>query len=225
MCPPAKDDRDRKRMAKRREQMVRTQIEGRNVSDPRVLAAMRAVPRHVFVPHGQQHLAYDDGPLPIGAGQTISQPYIVAYMTQLLRLGPDDRVLEIGAGSGYQTAVLAEIVREVIAIERVPALADQAQKRLQKLGYDNVTLLVADGTRGYAEAAPYQGILVAAASPGIPQPLIDQLAVGGRLVIPVGRGDGQMLQRVTRTAEGVTVQEVSPVRFVPLIGEHGFDEG
>jgi protein-L-isoaspartate(D-aspartate) O-methyltransferase len=225
MSPPAEDDRERKRLARLRERMVRTQIEGRHVSDPRVLAAMRAVPRHAFVPAEHQNLAYQDAPLPIGAGQTISQPYIVAFMTQLLRLGPDDRVLEIGAGSGYQTAVLAEIVREVIAIERVPMLAARARQRLDALGYENVTIHVADGTRGYADAAPYDGILVAAASPGIPQPLIDQLAEGGRLVIPVGHGDGQMLQLVTRSAEGVNVQEVSPVRFVPLIGEHGFDAG
>jgi protein-L-isoaspartate(D-aspartate) O-methyltransferase len=222
--PPDNPDPSEDRHAKARERMVRQQLERRNITDGHVLRAMRAVPRHAFVPDEMQKSAYADGPLPIGAGQTISQPYIVAYMTQLLKPEPGDKVLEIGVGSGYQTAVLAEIVDEVIGIERIPALAEGARVRLKALGYDNVTVLVGDGTLGYARAAPYDGILVAAASPGVPEPLVTQLKVGGRLVIPVGDDYSQTLRRVTRTEGGLRAEDLSPVRFVPLIGEHGFED-
>jgi protein-L-isoaspartate(D-aspartate) O-methyltransferase len=222
--PPDNSDPSEDRHARARERMVRQQLERRNITDGHVLQAMRAVPRHAFVPDEMQKSAYADGPLPIGAGQTISQPYIVAYMTQLLKPEPGDKVLEIGVGSGYQTAVLAEIVDEVIGIERIPALAEQARARLKAQGYDNVAVYVGDGTLGYARAAPYDGILVAAASPGVPEPLVTQLKVGGRLVIPVGDDYSQTLRRVTRTEGGLRTEDLSPVRFVPLIGKHGFED-
>jgi protein-L-isoaspartate(D-aspartate) O-methyltransferase len=222
--PPDKPANTGDPYARARERMVRQQLERRHITDGHVLRAMRTVPRHAFVPDEMQRSAYSDGPLPIGAGQTISQPYIVAYMTQLLRPESGDKVLEIGVGSGYQTAVLAEIVGEVVGIERIPALAEEAQARLEALDYDNVAVLIGDGTLGYARAAPYDGILVAAASPGVPEPLIMQLKVGGRLVIPVGNENSQMLRRVTRTEDGHRTEDLSPVRFVPLIGRHGFED-
>lgn len=208
--------------AEARARMVKRQVEQRGVRDPRILEALRHVRRHEFVPEEYQAAAYDDSPQPIGAGQTISQPYIVAVMTQALDLQPTDRVLEIGVGSGYQTAVLAELVAEVVGVERVPELAVEARRRLARLGYDNVIIHIADGTRGYSPRAPYDGILVAAAAPRIPEPLVAQLAEGGRLVIPVGKGMQQELVLVERTPEGVTRRNLSPVRFVPLIGQHGF---
>lgn len=224
MPPDDNPDASEERHARARERMVRQQLEQRNITDEHVLQAMRSVPRHAFVPPDMQRSAYADGPLPIGAGQTISQPYIVAYMTELLMPEPGDRVLEIGVGSGYQTAVLAEIVAEVTGVERIPALAEEAQARLEALGYANVAVHVGDGTLGYARGAPYDGILVAAASPGVPEPLTMQLKVGGRLVIPVGDNLSQVLRRVTRTEDGLCTEDLSPVRFVPLIGKHGFED-
>lgn len=209
--------------ARKRAKMVRQQLTRRGVSDPRVLAAMESVPRHRFVPETLQHLAYDDAPLPIGGGQTISQPYIVALMTQLVSPRPEDHVLEIGVGSGYQTAVLAELARDVVGLERLPELAEKARETLAALGYQNVTIHVADGTLGYAPAAPYDIILAAAAAPEIPSPLLHQLAVGGRLVMPIGHRHEQIVRYVQRSEEGFTTTDLTPVRFVPMIGQHGFE--
>lgn len=208
-----------------REQMVEQQLRQRGITNPRVLEAMQRVPRHEFVPEESRHLAYEDSPQRLEAGQTISQPYIVAMMTQALNPQPADRVLEIGVGSGYQTAILAELVAEVVGIERVPALAVTARRRLERLGYDNVTVRIGDGTEGYAPAAPYDGIIAAAAGPRIPQPLLAQLAEGGRLVIPVGSEEHeQVLKLVIRKGDDFSVYDLTPVRFVPLIGRHGFDD-
>ncbi len=169
-----------------RARMVERQLVERGIRDPDVLAAMRAVPRHLFVPDDLQHAAYDDSPLPIGFGQTISQPYMVACMTELLRVNVRSRVLDVGAGSGYQTAVLAELAGEVLALERIAALEEQARERLERMGYDNVTVRLGDGSQGWPERAPFDGIMVAAAAPEAPPPLLEQLAEGGRLVIPLG---------------------------------------
>jgi protein-L-isoaspartate(D-aspartate) O-methyltransferase len=205
-----------------REHMVATQIAARDVSDPRVLDAMRRVERHAFVPASERAEAYGDHPLPIGHGQTISQPYIVALMTELARVRPGARVLEIGTGSGYQAAVLAVLAREVYSIEIVEALAREAAARLKALGYANVTVRAGDGYRGWPDRAPFDAILVTAAPPEIPQPLLDQLAVGGRLVAPVGEEGGhQELVVVERTAAGLRRWAVAPVRFVPMTGEAG----
>ena len=173
-------------MTEERNEMVRTQIQARGVRDPRVLQAMREVKRHLFVPGESAEDAYEDYPLPIGEGQTISQPYIVALMTELLELQPDDKVLEIGTGSGYQAAILSRLAREVRSIEIVPSLAETAGKRLDLLGYDNVHLRVGDGYKGWPDEAPFDAIIVTAAPPEIPQALVDQLAEGGRMVVPVG---------------------------------------
>lgn len=201
-----------------RERMVREQIEDRGVRDARVLAAMRKVPRHLFVPEAMLTYAYADRPLPIGHGQTISQPYIVAFMTEALELKSKDRALEIGTGSGYQAAVLAELAAEVYSIEIVAALEKEAAARLERFGYANLHLKIGDGYRGWPEAAPFDAIMVTAAPDHIPPALIDQLAVGGRLVVPVGRLF-QELVRVRRTAKGVTQEKLLPVRFVPMVGE------
>jgi protein-L-isoaspartate(D-aspartate) O-methyltransferase len=198
--------------------MVSEQIVERGVSDPRVLAAMRKVPRHLFVPPDFLHVAYTDGPLPIGHEQTISQPYIVALMTELLELEGGERVLEIGTGSGYQAAVLAEIAGEVYTIEIVEALAATARERLSLLGYDSVRVMFGDGYRGWPEHAPFDAVIVTAAPDHIPEPLIEQLAAGGRLVIPVGDLYQELLQ-VTKTDRGVVERRVIPVRFVPMTGE------
>jgi protein-L-isoaspartate(D-aspartate) O-methyltransferase len=198
--------------------MVETQIEGRGIRDPAVLRAMRTVPRPRFVPDDGQVQAFSDGPLAIGFGQTISQPYIVALMTELLRPSRAMRVLEIGTGSGYQTAVLAECVGEVWTVEIVPELSRRAERALHDLGYRNVRFRVGDGALGWPEHAPYDGILVAAAPADVPAPLPEQLAVGGRLVIPVGIGESQRLLRVVRTPSGFARDVVAPVRFVPLVG-------
>ncbi len=201
-----------------RERMVREQLEARGVSEARVLAAMRKVPRHLFVPPDQRGHAYADSPLPIGRGQTISQPYIVGFMTEALELKPQDRVLEVGTGSGYQAAVLAELVREVYSIEIVAELTKEAAERLRRLGYSNVHVRIGDGYRGWPEAAPFDAIMVTAAPDHVPQPLIEQLRVGGRLVLPVGRWEQDLL-RLRRTAKGVTQETLLPVRFVPMTGE------
>ncbi len=208
-----------------RERMVRDQLIRRGISDERVLAAMRRVPRHEFVPAEYHGLAYDDQPLPIGVGQTISQPYVIALMIQHLRLTGSEKVLEVGAGSGYQAALLAELAKEVWTIERVETLADQARERLARLGYENVRVVVGDGTKGLPQQAPFDAILVAAAAPDIPEPLLEQLAADGRLVAPVGERHAQSLVVATRTDKGLRRREVCGVVFVPLIGEHGWEEG
>lgn len=203
-----------------REQMVIEQIEARGLRDRRVLAALRKVPRHAFVPEAQQARAYEDRPLPIGHGQTISQPYVVAFMTELARIGPEDRVLEIGTGSGYQAAILAELAREVFSIEIVAPLAERAREVLARLGYENVHVRTGDGHAGWPEEAPFDAIVVTAAPPEVPRALLEQLAVGGRLVAPVGVGS-QALQIHTRTPDGFEVEESLPVRFVPMTGGPG----
>jgi protein-L-isoaspartate(D-aspartate) O-methyltransferase len=198
--------------------MVETQIERRNIKDKAVLEAMRQVPRHLFVPKEYRSEAYTDGPLPIGHGQTISQPYIVAIMTELLQIDSTSKVLEIGTGSGYQAAVLAEIADSVFSIEIIPALAYRADSLLDSLGYANAEVRAGDGYLGWPEEAPFDAIIVTAAAPKIPQPLIDQLAVNGRMVIPVGEFS-QDLMLLTKTEKGVLQRSVIPVRFVPMTGE------
>ena len=198
--------------------MVDEQIAARGVKDPRVLEAMRETPRHLFVPESLRAYAYEDRPLPIGHRQTISQPYIVAFMTELLRPEPDDVVLEIGTGSGYQAAVLSSLVKTVVSIEILPELADQAKVQLAAAGRNNVQVITGDGYRGLPERAPFEGIIVTAAPPEVPAALVEQLAVGGRLVIPVGEGIQELLV-IERTSSGVTRRSVLPVRFVPMTGE------
>jgi protein-L-isoaspartate(D-aspartate) O-methyltransferase len=198
-----------------RTRMVREQIERRGVVDPRVLHAMESVPRHLFVPDSFQGSAYEDGPLPIGEGQTISQPYIVAFMSEAIRPRSTDRVLEIGTGSGYQTAVLSRLVRHVFTIEMRPQPVEAARARLRGIGCDNVTLRAGDGHDGWPEEAPFDAILVTAAPSEPPQALLDQLAVGGRLVIPLGTLD-QELVRLTRRESGFDREALLSVRFVPL---------
>jgi protein-L-isoaspartate(D-aspartate) O-methyltransferase len=204
-------------LAAERARMVDVQIAGRGVRDPRVLAAMRRVPRHEFVPASLRSRAYDDGPLAIGHEQTISQPYIVAVMTELASLDAGSRVLEVGTGSGYQAAVLAEVAGEVYSIEIVEPLARGAEATLRRLGYSAVHVRHGDGHRGWPEAAPFDAIIVTAAPAQVPPPLLAQLADGGRLVIPVGE-DAQELQVHRRTAAGIEVRRVFPVRFVPMTG-------
>lgn len=209
----------------RRQEMVDTQIARRGVRDPRVLDALRTVPRERFVPERLAQLAYEDKPLPIAEEQTISQPFVVALMAEALELAPEDKVLEIGAGSGYAAAVLGRIAREVWAVERHESLARQAAERLAGLGYENVHVVQGDGTLGLPEHAPYDGIVVAAGGPEVPQALLDQLAPGGRLVIPVGPDPRtQSLLRVRRTEQGFVRDDLGGVRFVPLIGEQGWGE-
>jgi protein-L-isoaspartate(D-aspartate) O-methyltransferase len=212
---------------KDRERMVTTQIEARGITDPLVLEAMRAVPRERFVPAAMARFAYDDGPLPIGEGQTISQPYIVAVMTQAAGLKPGARALEIGTGSGYGAAVLSRIAAEVYTVERVGALAAEARDRLARLGYGNVHVLEGDGTLGWSEHAPYDAVVVTAGGPRVPQALLSQLAAGGRLIMPVGpSGRHQRLVRVTRTdSQEYRYEDLEEVAFVPLIGAEGWTEG
>src|SRR4051795_10450441 len=213
-------------LAHARERMVQVQIARRGIRDSRVLDAMRCVPREAFVDPGFEEFAYEDGTLPIGEGQTIAQPYIVALMTEAAELEPSDRVLEVGAGSGYAAAVLSRIAARVHAIERRPALAASAKRRLTELGYSNVDLHIGDGTRGWPEAAPFDAILVSAGGPDVPPALQEQLAIGGRLVIPVGRQEGrQQLRKITRTAAADYEDEaLGTVAFVPLVGEQGWSE-
>lgn len=194
------------------------------ISDERVLNVMARVPRELFVPSSSRHLAYEDRPLPIGEGQTISQPFIIALMTQALELLGSEKVLELGTGSGYQAAILAEIARQVITVERLPSLANTARRTLKKLGYINVQVHLAERTLGWRAEAPYDAIMVTAAAPSIPQELLDQLVVGGRLVIPVGSRWEQDLLQVTKQKEGFTVKNLTPCRFVPLIGEEAWNE-
>ena len=201
-----------------REAMVREQIAARGVRDRRTLEAMRTVPRHLFVPETWRRYAYADTPLPIGHGQTISQPYIVAFMTEALELKPADKVLEIGTGSGYQAAVLARMCSQVYSVEIVAPLASEAALRLNQLGYAGIHLRIGDGYRGWPEGAPFDGIIVTAAPDQIPKVLLEQLAVGGRMVVPVGSGD-QVLVRIRRTKEGFKRENLLPVRFVPMVRE------
>ncbi|MHB8067717.1 MAG: protein-L-isoaspartate(D-aspartate) O-methyltransferase [Desulfobaccales bacterium] len=208
-----------------RNRMVDTQIKIRGVDDPRVLAAMRRVPRHRFVPPPLWDQAYNDYPLPIGEDQTISQPYIVALMTEALELQAGDRVLEIGTGSGYQAAVLAELAAEVYSIDRLASLAAKARQVLEELGYTNFQVRVGDGTQGWPEQAPFDAILVTAGAPRVPRPLIEQLALGGRLVAPVGDRFSQTLTRVRLTQDGVKFDYLGGCRFVRLIGKYGWQEG
>ncbi|NIW46399.1 MAG: protein-L-isoaspartate(D-aspartate) O-methyltransferase [Gammaproteobacteria bacterium] len=207
-----------------REEMVNNQIKRRGIKDPRVLEAMRTVPRHKFVPVEYRHVAYTDGPLKIGEGQTISQPYIVALMTELLSLDGDERVLEIGTGSGYQAAVLAEVAAEVHTIERHPSLARKAGKVLEELGYTNITIHLGDGTMGVPDEAPFDAIITTAGAPETPKTLLNQLSDGGVMVLPVGGRYSQNLERWTRDGDSFHKKVLTPVAFVPLVGEEGWDE-
>ena len=206
-----------------RERMIERLHRHYKIQDEKVLEVMRAVPRHFFVPSALKAQAYADNALPIAANQTISQPFIVARMTEVLELNPQSRVLEIGAGSGYQTAILAKLARAVYAIERVASLAAEAEERLRKLNINNVTLRCADGTLGWEVYAPFDGILVAAGSPNIPKPLLNQLKIGGKLVIPIGEDQKtQRLIRVMRQEGNFKTDDFGACAFVPLIGEHGW---
>ena len=202
--------------------MVERQLRSRDVADERVLAALERVPRELFVPESLRDRAYDDAALPIGGGQTISQPYMVARICEALALRGDERVLDVGSGSGYQAAVLAELAAEVDTIERVPELSELARANLQAAGYDRVRVHTGDGSRGLAERAPFEAIAVAAAAPELPQTLYDQLEPRGRLVVPVGRRGIQRLEVIIRSPEGPAVIRSVPCRFVPLVGEEGF---
>ncbi len=206
-----------------RERMITLLREHYKIADEKVLQAMTDVPRHLFVPDALKSQAYKDNALPIASKQTISQPFIVARMTELLELTPQSKVLEIGAGSGYQTAILAKLANKIYAIERVPILVKQAEARFEKLKINNVTLICADGTLGWKLYAPFDAILVAAGSPSIPEPLLNQLKIGGRLVLPVGQDQKtQKLIRATRTERDFKTEDFGACAFVPLIGEHGW---
>jgi protein-L-isoaspartate(D-aspartate) O-methyltransferase len=211
--------------AAERDLMVAEQLEARGIGDRRVLDALRRVPRHLFVAPQWRDRAYDDMPLPIGEGQTISQPYMVALMTQTLAVVPGERVLEVGTGSGYEAAVLAELGARVVTVERLPAVAARARELLDALGYEGrVTVEVGDGTLGWPAGAPYDGIVVSAAGPGLPRPLVDQLASGGRLVLPIGEEELQTLVCIRRDATGLAEEYLGECRFVKLIGDHGWEE-
>ncbi|MEZ0328684.1 MAG: protein-L-isoaspartate(D-aspartate) O-methyltransferase [Dissulfuribacterales bacterium] len=207
-----------------RERMVAQQLAGRGIRDERVLSAMRKVPRHLFVDEALRDQAYSDFPLPIGHGQTISQPYIVALMTELLQLNGHEKILEIGTGSGYQTAVLAELSRFVYSVERISALLFRAKNTLHGLGYSNVHIKLDDGTWGWRDNAPYDAILVTAGAPFVPEPLLEQLADSGVMVIPVGDEFSQVLVRVHKFNGSLTQETITGVRFVKLVGEHGWRE-
>jgi protein-L-isoaspartate(D-aspartate) O-methyltransferase len=209
---------------KARARMIEAQLVGRGIANQRVLEAMGKVPRHMFVEEALKDQAYSDHPLPIGEKQTISQPYIVALMTQTLDLKGHEKVLEIGTGSGYQAAVLAELAERVFTVERFPGLAFKANQILQKLGYTNVIVRVSDGSLGWPDDAPFDGILVTAGAPKVPQPLVDQLAMGGRLVTPVGDRFSQELILVERVPEGIRKTNLGGVRFVDLVGKWGWGE-
>lgn len=215
---------DEDKYAAIRHRMVFTQIAARGVADPRVLAAMRKVPRHRFIPSHLWEKAYNDYPLPIGEDQTISQPYIVALMTEIMEIKGTDKVLEIGTGSGYQAAILAELAAQVFTIDRVEALLVRAEEILKSLGYTNIKARVGDGTQGWPEEAPFDAIIVTAGSPQVPRPLTEQLALGGRLVIPVGDKWSQTLTCVRKSTEGLKFEYHAPCRFTHLIGEHGWQE-
>jgi len=206
------------------ERMIKNQLMSRGIKDERVLDAFRKVPRHKFVRPEDIDYAYEDGPLPIGHGQTISQPYIVALMTQALEIEETDKVLEIGTGSGYQTAILSILSKEVYSVEKVPHLAEVTREKLKAMGYDNIYIKIGDGTKGWAENAPYNAIMVTAASPKVPSSLWDQLALEGRLIIPVGDMFSQELQLLKKTEEGGVKTSLGGCRFVPLLGENGWED-
>jgi protein-L-isoaspartate(D-aspartate) O-methyltransferase len=220
--PP--DDLDPARLDRARERMVGRQLRARGIEDEEVLRAMGRVPRELFVPDAERKRAYGDAALPIGHGQTISQPYMVAVIVEALTVRPGSRVLDVGAGSGYQAAVLAELGAEVVAIERIPELAAQARANLAAAGFEGVEVVVGDGTLGWPERAPYDGIAVAAAAPAFPQTLYEQLRPGGRLVVPIGGPRAQRLEVIVRSPEGPAVLHSVPCRFVPLVGEEGYAE-
>jgi protein-L-isoaspartate(D-aspartate) O-methyltransferase len=214
------------RYLKQRMKMVESQIRSRGIRDPRVLKAMETVPRHLFVNEALRDQAYNDNPLPIDGGQTISQPYIVALMTEAMELKGNEKVLEIGAGSGYQTAILAELAEHVFSIDRIASLASGARRLLESLNYFNVAIRVGDGTYGWREEAPFDAIIVTAGAPNIPKTLLEQLAVGGRLVIPIGGRHSQVLIKLTRLSEDlndVKKEDLGGCRFVDLIGEYGWE--
>jgi protein-L-isoaspartate(D-aspartate) O-methyltransferase len=215
---------DRSYHQRARDAMVSGQLVSRGISDERVLAAMRKVPRHVFIPEDQQDSAYEDYPLPVGYNQTISQPYIVAYMTEALELKGREKVLEIGTGSGYQTAVLAELAGEVFTVERIENLLTDAKAKLMAIGYKNIHFSVGDGTLGWEAHAPYDAIIVTAAGPEVPKPLVEQLVEGGRLVVPVGRRFSQRLVRIYKEKYSYREQPLMGVRFVDLVGLYGWPE-
>jgi protein-L-isoaspartate(D-aspartate) O-methyltransferase len=214
-----------KRYNRKREEMVRSQIEARGIRDPRVLSAFRTVPRHLFVSEALREQAYGDYPLPIGEQQTISQPYIVAEMTQALELKKDDRVLEIGTGSGYQAAILAKIVYRVYTVERKRSLYMQTRTLFDKLNYHNIVTKYADGTKGWQEESPFDAIVVTAGAPELPDLLVHQLTKGGRLVVPVGNQHTQELIKIYRDREKIQQTNLGGCRFVKLVGEHGWKEG
>jgi protein-L-isoaspartate(D-aspartate) O-methyltransferase len=207
-----------------RQRLVET-LQSKGIRDLAVLRAIEMTPRHAFVPSGIRHRAYEDAPLPIGNGQTISQPWVHARYLELLHLTGKERVLEIGTGSGYQTVLLAHLAAQVFSIERIPSLLQQARENIQRAGVNNVSLLLGDGTIGWREYSPYDAILVGAGSPMIPQPLLDQLGEGGRLLIPIGDRDEQRLVVAERKGGQIITRDEAPVRFVPLIGHHGWDKG
>lgn len=209
--------------ADERKAMVERQIAARGIKDPHVLAAMQEIPRHLFIPPPFDRAAYDDNPLPIGSGQTISQPYIVALMTELLHPKATDNMLEIGAGSGYQAAVLSRLVRQLTTIERIKTVADLARRNLESIGIDNVVVIEGDGTLGFPGNAPYDGIIVTAATPDVPLLLIEQLAEGGTVVVPVGGRDLQDLITIHKKGRSYTREFHGGVRFVPLIGRYGWE--
>jgi protein-L-isoaspartate(D-aspartate) O-methyltransferase len=211
---------DRYHLARKR--MVRESIVPRGIKDPEVIRALSTIPRHFFVDEALRERAYGDYPLPIGDKQTISQPFIVARMTEALKLSGDEKILEIGTGSGYQTAVLAEIGERVVSLERIPALAKRARGILDKLGYHRVVIHISDGTMGWRDDAPYDAIVVTAGAPAVPEKLVEQLVVGGRLVIPVGDQNRQNLVRLTKTSEGEEREDLGGCVFVPLIGTQGW---
>jgi protein-L-isoaspartate(D-aspartate) O-methyltransferase len=205
-----------------RERMLQEQIIGRGIKSSRVIQALRKIPRHLFVDPGLANRAYDDSALPIGQKQTLSQPYMVARMTEALELTGEEKVLEIGTGSGYQTALLAELCFNVFSVEKIRALSRKARELLDRLEYQNIALHVGDGTVGWSEHAPYDGVVVTAAAPELPKPLLDQLSLGGRLVIPIGEEKSQVLVRVRRTESGFEDEQLGECRFVKLWGKYGW---
>ena len=205
----------------KRERMVKDQIEARGVRDKKILEAMKKVPRHLFVPWNMRSYAYHDEPLPIGEGQTISQPYIVAYMSEVLRLKGNERILEIGTGSGYQAAILGELCDNVYTIEVIPSLGRKAEALLKELGYENVRVKIGDGYEGWKEYAPYDAIIVTCAPTHVPQPLKEQLKEGGRMIIPVGEAYNQMLVLLRKIGDRLKEEKRLPVRFVPMVNETG----
>lgn len=207
-----------------RQRLVET-LREKGITDLSVLRAFDLTPRHLFVPTGVRHRAYEDAPLPIGNGQTISQPLVHAQYLQLLKLTGREKVLEIGTGSGFETVLLSHLVSQVFSIERIPALLDKAREVIRQCGANNVSLLLGDGTIGWSQYGPYDAILVGAGSPDVPRPLVDQLADGGRLLVPVGSAEEQVLVMITRSGDRYERQELAPMRFVPLVGRHGWSEG